>query len=115
MKKAALTLCARHTKTSKCIISSSRQGSRRGYYKLRQHYTIAYQSGFDAGDDGSIGEFLARVTPDLADGISAASLHCLEDIGYALSVGHAQGVVDAVAYLHHSHNPLVVSCVCLPG
>ena len=84
------------------------KGARRGYYKLRQHYTILYQSKFA---DEAIGEFLSRVLPDLADGISAASLHCLEDIGYALSIGHAQGVVDAVAYLHHSHNPLVVSCL----
>ena len=75
---------------------------------MRQHYTIAYQNGLDEADE-SVGEFLARVMPALADGISAASLHCLEDIGYALAVGHAQGVVDAVAYLHHSHNPLVVS------
>ena len=87
-------------------INCTSQGSRRGYYKLRQHYTILYQNKFV---DEAIGEFLSRVMPDLADGISAASLHCLEDIGYALYIGHAQGAVDAVAYLHHSHNPLVVS------
>ena len=90
-----------------CLFNGFFQGSRRGYYKLRQHYTILYQNKFV---NEAIGEFLNRVMPDLADGISAASLHCLEDIGYALSIGHAQGVVDAVAYLHHSPTSWSRSC-----
>ncbi len=82
-------------------------GSRRGYYKLRQHYNILYQTKYAESDNGVI-EMLRSVVPhNLADGISAASMHCLEDLGYALSVGYDQGVIDAVAYLHHSHSPLV--------
>lgn len=77
-------------------------GSRRGYYKIRQHYTILLRDRYsDSSADLLRGEF-----PALALGISGASLHCLEDLGYAACVGLPAGmVVDALAYLHHSFCP----------
>jgi hypothetical protein len=81
-------------------------GSRRGYYKLRQHYTILYQNEFE----GIVGDFIRStlIGSSLVDGISSASLHCIEDLGYALSVGYDQGTCDAIAYMHHSYSPIVV-------
>lgn len=77
-------------------------GSRRGFYKIRQHYAILLRKRYsDAPLRLLRGEF-----PPLALGISGASLHCLESLGYAAALGApAQLVVDALAYLHHSFAP----------
>ncbi len=78
------------------------RGGRRGFYKVRQHYAILLRERYgDRAVDLLRGEF-----PSLALGISGASLHCLEDLGYAACAGlWPQMVVDALAYLHHSFCP----------
>ncbi len=85
---------------------SSAPGSRRGFYKIRQHYQILLGKRYS----GSAHDLLRGEFPSLALGISGASLHCLEDLGYAACAGMPPGpVVDAVAYLHHSFCPNFIS------
>ncbi len=81
-------------------------GSRQGFYKIRQHYAILLRRRYS----DSVSELLRGEFPALALGISGASLHCLEDLGYAACVGLPAGpVVDALAYLHHSFSPNFIS------
>ena len=73
-------------------------GKRIEYYTLLQEYERRFNA-----CDRNLAAFMKDNFPPLSDGVSAALLHGLINIGYSIRSGHDASVVEAVAYLHHSH------------
>lgn len=77
------------------------KGKRIAYKTLVDHY---YEIYLDCNSDVKL--FLEKTWPDLCDGMAGSAIHGLIHLGYALSEGYAQNIIDAVAYVHHSYVPV---------
>jgi len=78
-------------------------GKRRSFYPLVSHYRQLL------GSLGGKSRILVRNHfPPLAAGLSCSALHPLLQIGYGLAANCDESVLEGLAYLHHSHVPLVL-------
>ena len=80
-------------------------GERRGFYKLLDHYMGLLDDTYK----GNLGGFLSGVFPGLCRGVAGAATHGLIQMGYGIDGGDTRVVCEGLAYLHHSHCPLVSS------
>ena len=77
-----------------------RPGSMNSYYTRLTYYQDLLKQ------TGSVNELIKQEFPKLMNGIAAAILHGLIQLGYGCSAGDEHTMCEGLAYLHFASNPL---------
>ncbi len=79
-------------------------GQRKHYEQIRGFYQNILEE-----LNGDIAQLVRQCFPPLSAGIAASLFHSGINLGYAVFSGSKHSVVEALAYLHHSHKPIIFS------
>ena len=78
------------------------------YYHLLEYYTNKFETVYDH-DDTKLDVLVREEFDTLHDGLVGSAMHGIIQLGYGYSCRSPDTVCEGLAYIHHSHSPMVVS------
>ncbi|XP_052779590.1 uncharacterized protein LOC128216918 isoform X2 [Mya arenaria] len=78
------------------------KGQRVAFYKITKEYEKRYQL-----LDSDVNQLVKQEYPKLSAGLAGSALHGTIHLGYNFVAGNVRGVLEGLAYTHHSFRPVV--------